>query len=110
MTQITIICIGKTKDKNIACMINEFLKRMGRFYRIKYLELKEESPEKESEKLGKYLSPETYSCGIAESIKKKSKLISLSKMTFTHEMARLFLIEQIYRSYMINNNKGWYQK
>jgi 23S rRNA (pseudouridine1915-N3)-methyltransferase len=28
--------------------------------------------------------------------------LSLSKMTFTHEMCRLFLIEQIYRGYTIN--------
>jgi 23S rRNA (pseudouridine1915-N3)-methyltransferase len=48
--------------------------------------------------------------GISEEIKKKSKLISLSKMTFTHEMCKLFLIEQIYRAYMINNNRGYYHK
>ncbi len=48
--------------------------------------------------------------GISSEIKKKSHLISLSKMTFTHEMARLFLIEQIYRACMINNNRSYYHK
>jgi 23S rRNA (pseudouridine1915-N3)-methyltransferase len=48
--------------------------------------------------------------GITEDVKKKSRLISLSKMTFTHEMARLFLTEQIYRSFMIINNRSYYHK
>lgn len=48
--------------------------------------------------------------GITPSLKQKSKLISLSKMTFTHEMARLFLIEQLYRACMINNGRSYYHK
>ena len=31
-------------------------------------------------------------------------LLSLSKMTFTHEMVRLFFVEQLYRAYAINNH------
>jgi len=37
-------------------------------------------------------------------LSKADKIISFSKMTFTHEMIRLFLIEQIYRAYTINSN------
>jgi 23S rRNA (pseudouridine1915-N3)-methyltransferase len=48
--------------------------------------------------------------GITDDVKKKSKLISLSKMTFTHEMARLFLVEQIYRAFMIISNRSYYNK
>lgn len=49
--------------------------------------------------------------GIDETLKKenKEKIVSLSKMTFTHEMIRLFLIEQIYRSYMINANRKYHK-
>lgn len=49
--------------------------------------------------------------GISEDLKKenKDKLFSLSKMTLTHEMARLFLIEQIYRSFMIINNRKYHR-
>lgn len=47
--------------------------------------------------------------GIEENLKKKANLFSLSKMTFTHEMARLFLIEQIYRSYMINSGRSYHK-
>jgi len=37
-----------------------------------------------------------------EVIKKADLLLSLSKMTFTHEMARLILVEQLYRAASIN--------
>ena len=47
--------------------------------------------------------------GIDEEIKKKSKTISLSKMTLIHEMARLVLIEQIYRGCMINSGREYHK-
>ena len=37
-----------------------------------------------------------------------NQLISLSKMTFTHQMARLILIEQIYRAHTIINNEQYH--
>ena len=40
--------------------------------------------------------------GISDKLKKKANLVlSMSKMTFTHEMARLFLLEQLYRAFNI---------
>ncbi len=47
--------------------------------------------------------------GLSSNIKKENKTICLSKMTFTHEMARLFLTEQIYRSMMILNNRSYHK-
>jgi 23S rRNA (pseudouridine1915-N3)-methyltransferase len=48
--------------------------------------------------------------GISDSLKKKADMVlSLSKMTFTHEMARLFLIEQIYRADAISKNKTYHR-
>lgn len=35
--------------------------------------------------------------------------LSLSRMTLTHEMARLFLVEQIYRAFMIINGRGYHK-
>ena len=34
--------------------------------------------------------------------------ISLSKMTFSHQMVRLFLVEQIYRAFTILNNQPYH--
>ncbi|HOE90504.1 MAG TPA: 23S rRNA (pseudouridine(1915)-N(3))-methyltransferase RlmH [Candidatus Cloacimonadota bacterium] len=47
--------------------------------------------------------------GLDDEIKSAATLLmSLSKMTFTHEMIRIFLIEQLYRAFMINNNKKYH--
>jgi len=47
--------------------------------------------------------------GLLEDIKRENKTICLSKMTLTHELARLVLTEQIYRSMMILNNKSYHK-
>ncbi len=47
--------------------------------------------------------------GIDKQIKDKAtKVIALSKMTFTHEFARCFLLEQIYRAKNIQANTGYH--
>ncbi|MBN2368257.1 23S rRNA (pseudouridine(1915)-N(3))-methyltransferase RlmH [Candidatus Woesearchaeota archaeon] len=48
--------------------------------------------------------------GLSEKIKNKSDLLlSLSNMTFTHEMARLFLLEQVYRAILILKNTKYHK-
>ena len=37
-------------------------------------------------------------------------IVSLSKMTFSHQMIRLFFLEQIYRSYTIINGKPYHNE
>lgn len=47
--------------------------------------------------------------GLHESILKKANFkVALSQMTFTHQMARVFLLEQIYRGQMINQNRKYH--
>ena len=36
--------------------------------------------------------------------------LSLSKMTFSHQMVRLFFIEQLYRGYTILNNEPYHHE
>jgi len=48
--------------------------------------------------------------GVGESLKKKADFVfSLSRLTFTHEMARMLLCETLYRSFDILN-RGNYHK
>ncbi len=47
--------------------------------------------------------------GAHESLKNRANaMLSLSKMTFTHQMARLFLLEQIYRAQMIRQGRNYH--
>ena len=48
--------------------------------------------------------------GLSEEIKSKSNFkLSFSKMTFPHQMFRVILLEQIYRSFKISNNERYHK-
>ena len=50
------------------------------------------------------------SYGLSDDIKNMSRLhLSFSKMTFPHQVFRVFLLEQIYRAYKINNNESYHK-
>ncbi|MCO8193519.1 MULTISPECIES: 23S rRNA (pseudouridine(1915)-N(3))-methyltransferase RlmH [Anaerofustis] len=50
------------------------------------------------------------SLGISDSVLKKAdKKISFSKMTFPHQLFRIMLLEQIYRSFKIINNETYHK-
>jgi len=48
--------------------------------------------------------------GLSDIVKSSAKsTLSLSRMTFTHEMARLLLVEQIYRAVSIIKNRNYHR-
>ena len=50
------------------------------------------------------------SYGLSDKLKQRcNDSISLSKMTFLHQMTRLILLEQIYRAFKINRNETYHK-
>ena len=48
--------------------------------------------------------------GLSQDIRKTIPLISLSKMTFTHQHARLLLVEQLYRASEIRKGSKYHKE
>jgi len=161
---ITIICIGKLKDKFFKEASSEYEKRLGPFCKLEIIEINPaplpDSPneaqiaaglEKEAELIlkkippnalgyalcveGKQLSSEELAAelgaelgaaalsgsgkicfiiggshGLAERVKAAANArLSMSKMTFPHRLARIMLLEQIYRAFMINAGTAYHK-
>ncbi len=145
------VWIGKTKDRNIRALQEEYLQRLSHFVKTEVVEVKDSGPRDdadiEGERIVAALNQKTFavlldvtgeaisSAGLAgmienwqnRGLKEVSFVIggangvsrkvaeiadislSLSFLTFTHEMARVILLEQLYRAYTII--KGFpYQK
>ena len=84
--------------------------------------LDEKGDEPSSHKLAKWLEKRTVSgvpeiafiiggyWGLPDEIRNKAaKTLSLSRMTFPHEIARVLLLEQVYRGFTINNNLPYHK-
>ena len=155
---IKLIAIGKTDNKQLISLIDDYKKRLG-FY-IKFIleiipdiknskNLSEfQQKQKEGELIlsklnntdvlilldenGKQLDSVSFSSylqkymntgikqlvfviggpyGFSEDIYKKANgKLSLSKMTFSHQMIRLFFIEQLYRGFTILKNEPYHHR
>ena len=150
--RITILAVGKIKERYLRDGIAEFVKRLGPFCRLEIQELdeermpdnpsaaqKEQALGREGERLLKHIPAgshvfvqdvigkqqsseelaETFASlatsgdshltfviggafGLSDDVRKAADVrISFSKMTFTHQMIRLLLVEQIYRAFKI---------
>ena len=160
MQKVSIICVGKMKEKFYIDAAAEYVKRLGRFCKLEITELQEERlPEnpsqaqidaalaKEAEAIraklpaqafiiamcveGKTRSSEELarlmadaaaqggshlvfliggSFGMHPSVKALAAVkLSMSPMTFPHHLARVMLLEQIYRGYQINAGSRYHK-
>lgn len=149
---ITIISVGKLKEKYLNDGINEYLKRLSKYMKVELIEVedvsfdKEKTLKEEARNIQKRLNIKSYiitleidgkeltslelsdlinkisinnsditfiiggSYGLDDSIKQLSNYkLSFSKLTFPHQLFRLILLEQIYRSYKIINNETYHK-
>ena len=164
MQRVTVLCVGKLKEKFYAEAAAEYAKRLSRFCKLEIVELAEERlPEnpspaqvdaallKEAEAIRRKLPPSSRlialcvegrlrsseelartmaawaagaeqglekrlvfliggSFGLHESIKAEAwARLSMSPMTFPHHLARVMLLEQIYRAFQINAGSRYHK-
>ncbi|WP_298368811.1 23S rRNA (pseudouridine(1915)-N(3))-methyltransferase RlmH [uncultured Lutibacter sp.] len=156
--KIKLLAIGKTDDKNLQSLIENYQKRLKHYIgfnlevipdikNVKNLS-EQQQKEKEGELILKKLAPtdelllldekgkefrsidfskflqKKMNSGIKQLVlviggpygfseavyKKATGKISLSKMTFSHQMIRLFVVEQIYRAYTILKNEPYHHE
>ena len=155
---IKLIAIGKTDNKNLQSLIDEYQKRLSFYIKfdlelipdIKNVKNLSESQQKEKEGeliLAKITSTDQLilldengktfsSVAFSEELQKKMNSgvktlvfviggpygfsdavyakangkISLSQMTFSHQMVRLFFIEQVYRGFTILKNEPYHHQ
>ncbi len=160
MQSVTVICVGKLKEKYLRDACDEYIKRLSAFCKLNVVELtpyrisenpseseissaletegKEilskisagakvyamciEGKQMPSEKLAQHLSSAAVqgfsnivfiiggSHGLSNAVKSRADFrLSMSEMTFPHQLARVMLLEQIYRAYQISSG-GKYHK
>lgn len=158
--KITIVTVGKIKEKYLKDAIAEYSKRLSKYCKLEIIEVADEkTPDnasavveeqiraKEAERILKYVKEDAYvitleiqgkqltseeladkieklgvqgtshimliiggSIGLGEEVLKRSDFaLSFSKMTFPHQLMRVILLEQIYRSYRIISGEPYHK-
>ena len=151
--KITLITVGKIKERFFEAAIEEYSKRLSRYCKLEITPdgaseaLERQIREKEGERIlshirdgayvialairGKELSSEELaakiarlavegkgqlvfiiggSLGLSEAVMKRSDYhLSFSPMTFPHQLMRVILLEQIYRSFRINAGEPYHK-
>ena len=158
--KITVITVGKIKEKFLKDAIAEYSKRLSKYCKLEIIEVADEkTPDqasevvengirnKEAERIMKYVKDDAFvitleikgklltseeladkinqlgiqgkshiafiiggSIGLGEEVLKRSDYaLSFSKMTFPHQLMRVILLEQVYRSYRIINGEPYHK-
>lgn len=158
--KITLIIVGKIKEKYLKDAIAEYSKRLSKYCKLDIIEVSDEkTPDqasetveegirsKEGEKILRYIKDDMYvitleiagkmltseelaerieklgiqgkssiafviggSIGLGKEVLKRSDYaLSFSKMTFPHQLMRVILLEQVYRSYRIMNGEPYHK-
>ena len=158
--KITLVTVGKIKEKFFEDAIKEYSKRLSRYCKLEILQVADEKTpegaseavelqikEKEGQRIlslirddayvialaieGKMLDSEELaerieklgvsgisqivfviggSLGLSAQVMKRADYaLSFSRMTFPHQLMRLILLEQIYRSYRIVNGEPYHK-
>lgn len=158
--KITLVTVGKIKEKFFEDAIKEYSKRLSRYCKLEILQVADEKTpegaseavelqikEKEGQRIlslirddayvialaieGKMLDSEELaerieklgvsgisqivfviggSLGLSAQVMKRADYaLSFSRMTFPHQLMRVVLLEQIYRSYRIMNHQPYYK-
>ena len=158
--KITVITVGKLKEKYLKDAIAEYSKRLSKYCKLEIVEVADEKTpdqasevvenhirDKEGERILKYIKEDAFvitleiggqllsseefaekieklgiqgishicfviggSIGLGQEMLKRSDYaLSFSKMTFPHQLMRVILLEQIYRSYRIINGEPYHK-
>ena len=158
--KITVITVGKIKEKYLRDAIAEYTKRLSRYCKLEIIEVADEKTpdqagetveeqirDKEGERILKHIRDDMYvitleiggkmvsseeladkinmlgirgqssvafviggSIGLGREVLKRSDYaLSFSKMTFPHQLMRVILLEQVYRSYRIINREPYHK-
>ena len=153
---ITVLAVGKLKEKYWQDAIREYSKRLGKYCRFQIVEVKESllraNPSKADEiaegrdilskikpsdhvvtleikgrplsspQLAQHIEDMTVrgkssivfviggSLGLSDEVSRRADFkLSFSAMTFPHQMMRVILLEQIYRSFKIIKNEAYHK-
>ncbi|MDD6182750.1 MAG: 23S rRNA (pseudouridine(1915)-N(3))-methyltransferase RlmH [Lachnospiraceae bacterium] len=158
--KITILCVGKVKEKFYRDAIGEYQKRLSRYCKLEIVEVADEKTpdgasetvenqikEKEGNRILSKIREEDCvialaidgkmqdsvelskniqqlgvrgkssivfviggSLGLSKAVlKRANEKLSFSKMTFPHQLMRVILLEQVYRSYRIMNGEPYHK-
>ena len=158
--KITLLTVGKIKEKYLRDAIAEYSKRLSKYCKLEIIEVADEKTpdhasevveksirDKEGERLMRYIRDDDYvitleiggkmldsvafsrqlgnlgiqgqshicvviggSIGLGDALLKRSNYaLSFSKMTFPHQLMRVILLEQIYRSYRIMTTQPYHK-